>query len=123
MTDVEQPNPIVSRPSFASDTAYELGEYNEITNINNDVDFSVNSGEQINDTNEAFNVSVNIEAEITYNYIQTGVIEKIDRDISSLRKHNFENINGICKQINEDLFIFMYVTHNIFIPHTSKVND
>ena len=70
------------------------------------------------------NASVNSEVDITYNNDRIGVNEEIDRTISSACKHKFENNGGICEQITEDLFVFLYGTHNIlFIPPTPKVSD
>ena len=45
MIDVEQSNPNVARPSYASNTAYDLRENKEITNTNEDLNFSVNRGD------------------------------------------------------------------------------
>ena len=67
MTHVKLLNPNVARPSFASITDYDLRKNREVT-----------------DTNKDLNVSINCEAEITYNNDQIGVHEKIDRDISSV---------------------------------------
>ena len=118
MTDVEQPNPNVASPSFASNTAYYLRENIEITNANDDLNISVSSGDKINDTNDDLNTGFNSEAEITDNNDQMGVNKEIDREYSSECKLNFGNSGGILKQINEDLLILY-----LFLPPQKPVTD
>ena len=43
MKDVEKSNSNIARSSFASNTAYDLGENNEITNTNADLNIRFNS--------------------------------------------------------------------------------
>ena len=59
MTGVEQPNPNIAGSSFASNIAYDLSENNEITDTIDCLNFSVDSGDEITDTNEYNNNNIN----------------------------------------------------------------